>query len=39
MMFPQAQQKVPQKWKKSLKAIGFQGLTMVEISGIEPLTS
>ena len=27
------------KMKKSLKTLRFQGLTMVEISGIEPLTS
>jgi hypothetical protein len=29
----------PRKAKKSLETLGFQGFIVVEISGIEPLTS
>ena len=32
-------QKFPPKAKKSLETLGFQGFVLVEISGIEPLTS
>ena len=37
--FPLQQPSVSLKTKKSLKTNGFQGFNVVEISGIEPLTS
>ena len=37
--FPSFRPSVSLKTKKSLKTNGFQGFNVVEISGIEPLTS
>ena len=37
--FPSLRPLVSLKMKKSLKTNGFQGFNVVEISGIEPLTS